>query len=210
MQLLYGTRNLAKIDAMQKRLAGLGIEVIGLDAISQELPDVEETGNTPLENATIKALAYYKALHMPVFSCDSGLYIDNIPKDLQPGIHVRTINGKYLTDEEMASYYSGMAARYGDLRARYRNAICLVLDEDHIYQAMDKSMESETFLITSKSRPVRRKGFPLDSLSVDIKTGKHFYDLEASALDQVAVEDGFLEFFKSIPWVSDSMPHRTQ
>ena len=57
-------------------------------------------------------------------------------------------------------------------------------------------MASEPFVITSKPHPMRKKGFPLDSLSIDIKTGKYYYDLEASALDQVAVEDGFLEFFQ--------------
>lgn len=40
--------------------------------------------------------------------------------------------------------------------------------------------------------------FPLDSLSIDIKTNKYYYDLPASELDQVAVEDGFLEFFKTV------------
>ena len=45
---------------------------------------------------------------------------------------------------------------------------------------------------------MRKPGFPLDSLSIDIKTGKYYYDLAAEELDVVAVEDGFLEFFKKI------------
>ena len=134
---------------------------------------------------------------MPVFSCDSGLYIDGIPQEEQPGIHVRTVNGRYLSDEEMLEHYSGLARKYGDLTARYRNAICLVLDEEHIYRAMDKSMESAPFIITSRPHSaIRKKGFPLDSLSVDIRTGKYYYDLEEKELDQVATGDGFLDFFR--------------
>ena len=196
MRLLYATGNSAKITAMQNRLSKLGIELIGLKDLGREIPKVVEDGNTPLENARKKALGYYETFQIPLFSCDSGLYIDRIPQELQPGIHVRTINGKYLTDVEMMEYYSGLAAKYGDLTARYRNAICLVLDKDHIYQAMEESMASAPFIITSKPHARRREGFPIDSLSIDMKTGKYYYDLENDKLDQVAVEDGFLDFFK--------------
>ena len=170
--------------------------MIGLKEIDMELPEIDEDGNTPLENARKKALAYYAAFKMPVFSCDSGLYIDDIPEEDQPGVHVRTINGKYLTDEEMIGHYSSLAKKYGDLTARYRNAICLVLDDEHVYEAMEESMASEPFIITEKPHAILRKGFPLDSLSINRKTGKYYYDLEEDELDQVAVEDGFLEFFK--------------
>ncbi|WP_310601591.1 non-canonical purine NTP pyrophosphatase [Anaerosporobacter sp.] len=196
MQLLYGTGNPAKISAMKRRLADSNIEIIGLKDLNKEIPEVIEDGNTPLENATLKAKAYYKEYGMPVFSCDSGLYIDAIPDELQPGVHVRTVAGKVLTDAEMRDYYSGLAAKYGNLKARYRNAICLVIDEEHIYGAMDENMESGEFIITSKSHEKVKEGFPLDSISIDIKSGKYYYDLDKDELDQLAVEDGFLEFFK--------------
>ena len=181
---------------MRNRLSTLGIELIGLKDLNLTIPEVIEDGNTPLENASKKALGYYEAFQIPLFSCDSGLYLDGVPQELQPGIHVRTINGKYLTDAEMMDYYSGLAVKYGDLTARYRNAICLILDKKHIYKAMEESMASKPFLITSKPHPRRKEGFPLDSLSIDIRTGKYYYDLEKDELDQVAVEDGFLVFFK--------------
>ena len=198
MKLLYGTGNPAKLEAMRRRLAPLGMELIGLKEVEKPLPEIEEDGKTPLENAEKKALAYYKAFHIPVFSCDSGLYIDGIPDAEQPGIHVRTINGKYLNDDEMLAHYTGLAKKYGDLRARYRNAICLVLDEKYIYKAMNEDMASEPFIITTKPHAVRNPGFPLDSISIDIKTGKYYYDLQGSELDQVAVEDGFLKFFENV------------
>ena len=203
MKLLYGTGNPAKLDAMKKRLAILGIECIGLREIDRAVPEVIEDGSTPLENAEKKAKAYYEAFHMPVFSCDSGLYIDGIPKTEQPGVHVRTINGKYLTDDEMLEYYINMVVKYGDLVARYRNAICLYTDDGRKYSAMDKDMESGPFLITQTAHRIRKKGFPLDSISLDIKTGKHFYDLTEEELDQVAVEDGFLRFFKNLNFLKN-------
>lgn len=131
MKLLYGTGNTAKLSVMRKKLAELGIELIGLRDLGCEIPSVPEDGHTPLENARQKAAAYYQAFRIPVFSCDSGLYFDDVPDEIQPGVHVRTVKGKYLTDEEMLAYYSGLAKQYGDLTASYKNAICLVMDEEH-------------------------------------------------------------------------------
>lgn len=200
-QLLYGTGNQAKLAAMRRALSPLGLRIIGLGDIDRNrftVPEVTEDGTTPLENAEKKALAYYKAFRMPVFSCDSGLYFEGVPEAEQPGVHVRTVGGKVLTDEEMQKHYIGLAEKYGDLKAVYKNAVCLVIDETHVYKVMEKSMESEPFLITSRPHKdgVRQKGFPLDCLSVHIGTGKYYYDMEEGELDRIAVEPGFVEFFR--------------
>ena len=197
MKLLYGTGNPAKLEAMRRRLAGLDFEIAGLKDMEKEAPQVPEDGRTPLENARQKALAYHKFYGIPVFSCDSGLYFEGLPEELQPGVHVRTVGGRYLTDQEMLEYYGSLAKKYGGLKARYRNAICLVVDREHVYESMDESLASDYFLLTGIPHSgIQHRGFPLDSLSVDIKTGKYFYDLEEEQVDQVAVEDGFLEFFR--------------
>lgn len=202
MKLLYGTGNPAKLSAMKSRLESLDIQLISLNDLRAEgktIPEVPENGNTPLENARQKALAYYEAFKMPVFSCDSGLYFDNVPDEVQPGVHVRNVNGKCLSDEEMMEYYAGLVKQYGNLTARYKNAICFVMDETHIYEAMEPSMESEKFILTDVPHSkVRKKGFPLDSMSIDIRTNQYYYDLPAEKLEQVAVEDGFLMFFQKV------------
>ncbi|MFG6368139.1 MAG: hypothetical protein K1W16_06870 [Lachnospiraceae bacterium] len=203
MRFLYGTGNPAKLSAMKKCLESINrkynIELIGLKDLNVEIPLAPENGSTPLENAHQKAVTYYKAFRLPVFSCDSGLYFDNILEQDQPGVHVRTVNGKSLTDEEMVVHYSGLAKKYNNLTAHYKNAICFVYDDTHLYEAMDPSMESEKFVIATKPHSaIREKGFPIDSLSIDIKTGKYFYDLSKRKLNQMAVEDGFLQFFEFI------------
>lgn len=202
MKILYGTGNLAKLSVMKKRFESLNpkynIELIGLNDLKMEIPQVPEDGSTPLENAHLKAVAYYNAFHIPVFSCDSGLYFDNVPDEVQPGVHVRRVHGRNLTDEEMLAYYSGLAQKYGNLTARYKNAVCFVYSDTQLFEMMDASLESEKFLIASKPHSaIREKGFPLDSLSIDIKTGKYYYDLPTQELlAQVDVEDGFLHFFE--------------
>lgn len=202
MRLLYGTGNPAKLSSMRQRLEPLDIELISLEDLRAEgftIPEVPENGDTPLDNARQKAAAYYKAFRIPVFSCDSGLYFDDVPDEIQPGVHVRTVNGKCLSDGQMIEYYSGLARQYGNLTARYKNAICFVMDENHIYEAMTPAMESEPFILTDTPHSaIRKKGFPLDSLSIDIQTNKYYYDLSAEKLDEVAVEDGFLVFFENV------------
>ena len=163
MKLLYGTGNLAKLSAMRNRLEQLDIELIGLNDMRAEgkiVPKVIEDGNTPLENARLKAMAYYEAFQIPVFSCDSGLYFDNVPDEVQPGVHVRNVNGKCLSDDEMIDYYSGLVKAYGNLVARYRNAICFVMDDTHIYEAMEPSMESEKFILTDTAVLQSRSHLP--------------------------------------------------
>ena len=85
MKILYGTTNKGKLQAMAAAVKPLGIELIGLNELECKLPSINENGHTPLENAEIKAKAYYEAFRMPVFSCDSGLYFDELPEEEQPG-----------------------------------------------------------------------------------------------------------------------------
>lgn len=198
MKLLYGTANPAKLQSMKKMLEGLDIELVGLDEVCVTAESVEESGSNPLENARIKALEYYKALGQPVFSCDSGLFIDGLNQEEQPGVHVRRVGGKTLTDEEMIAYYSGIAQRLGGIAtARYQNAICLVLDDDNIHVYDGGDISSESFLLSAKAHPRRIQGFPLDSISIEPQTGKYYYDLEdnRSDINSYDIGQGFREFF---------------
>lgn len=134
--LIYGTRNRAKLDAMRRCVQPFGIAIEGLPP-GTNIPPVDESGSDPLENAQIKASAFYRVLHRPVFSCDSGLFFDGLPAGEQPGTHVRRVQGRELTDNEMIEYYAALAAKHGGrLTARYQNAIYLIMDEEHIYHRM--------------------------------------------------------------------------
>ena len=198
MKILYGTTNKGKLQAMEKAVKELGIELIGLNDLNCELPSISENGKTPLENAEIKARAYYEAFHMPVFSCDSGLYFDELADHEQPGIHVRRVNGKELNDDEMIQYYSSLAEQHGGkITGRYRNAIYFIVDEKHHYSSMDMSIATEPFILVAKPHVKRVEGFPLDSLSIDIRSGKYYYDLEVKDVS-TSVDEGVRRFFTAI------------
>lgn len=198
MRILYGTTNKGKLQAMEKSVKQLDIEIIGLNDLDCKLPVIEECGRTPLENAEIKARAYFEAFHIPVFSCDSGLYFDELTDEEQPGIYVRRVNGRELNDDEMIKYYSTLAGKYGGkITGRYRNAIYFILDEDHYYSSMDMSIATEPFILVTKPHVKRVEGFPLDSLSIDIETGKYYYDIEVKDVS-TSVDDGVRKFFTDV------------
>lgn len=198
MKVLYGTTNQAKLDSMRRITKPLGLDMISLRDIDQPLPVINENGKNPLENARIKASAYYKAFSMPVFSCDSGLYFDGLDEKLQPGTHTRRVNGKELSDEEMIAYYAGLADRYnGQLIGRYRNAICFFLDEETCFSSMDESLSTEPFILVNKPHEKRVSGFPLDSLSMDINSGKYYFDLQERSVES-AMEQGFQSFWENV------------
>ena len=199
MRILYGTTNQAKLESMRRITKSLDLEIIGLNDLKQPIPKGDESGKSPLENAELKARAYFNAFSMPVFSCDSGLYFEQVEEKYQPGTHIRRVNGKELSDEEMIEYYSNLAKMHGNqLLGRYRNAICLVLNENTCFSSMDEMLATEPFKLVSVAHPKRVKGYPLDSLSVDIHSGKYYYDMQEKSVDQSAIEQGFTEFFQKV------------
>lgn len=104
MKVLYGTGNKGKFSSMQRVFTSFDHELICLNDLDIKITDVIEEGETPLENACKKAEVYYDAFKLPVFSCDSGMVTEGIPDALQPGVHVRVVNGKRLSDEESVEH----------------------------------------------------------------------------------------------------------
>ncbi len=196
MNLIYGTSNPSKLESMIKALEGLNLSITGLQELGMKIEDAEETGKDPLSNAEQKALFYFKQIKQPVFSCDSGLYFEGVNEEDQPGVLIRRINGKAMSDMEMIIYYSNLAAKYGGkLTAYYKNSICLVMDENSIYKYDGEDIHSEKFHMVDKPHPNYREGFPLDSLSVEIESMKYYYDLDNTEGESLGVIHGFRNFF---------------
>ena len=200
MNLLYGTTNKSKIEFMQACVAPLGINILSLADVSAPKLYIEENGNSPLENACIKARAYYNALKTPLFSCDSGLYIDGLPESRQPGINVRG-PGDHMTDADATAYYAALAAEMGGkMVARYVHAICFIDRNGTVHQHMGKDIASAPFYMVDTPHAIRKEGFPLDSLSVHMASGKYYYDLaDGQYYDDIGSggsgNNGFAAFF---------------
>lgn len=64
-RLIYGTGNPAKLTHMRDMLSPLPLEIAGIPSIAGTLPEIDESGNDPLQNAVIKAEAYFERLRLP-------------------------------------------------------------------------------------------------------------------------------------------------
>ncbi len=177
MKLIYATHNPAKLTWLGERLKGLPFAIEGL-AGHPEVPEVDESGQDPLENAQLKARAAHKALGRPVVAADSGLYIDGLSDARQPGVHIRRVGGRRLSDDEMIAHYAGIAKSMGGrATARYRNGICVILGPGRMVTTMADEIGSAPFYLVDVPHPAVEEGFPLDSLSVDIDSGKYYNDV---------------------------------
>ena len=99
-EILFATGNKSKAKRFTKGLLANDIKVLTLEDVNINI-EVEENGTTAIENALIKARDYAKETNLPVFAMDDTLYLENVPEDKQPGMYVRRVNGKRLTDAEM-------------------------------------------------------------------------------------------------------------
>ncbi len=93
-RLLVATHNKGKLAEISEILAPHGVTVVG--AGDMDLPEPEETENTFVGNARIKAHAAAKATGLPALSDDSGITIDAL--DGAPGVYTadwaETDNGR--------------------------------------------------------------------------------------------------------------------
>lgn len=96
-KLLVATRNSGKITEYSELIGDLQVDWLSLEDINLPL-DVEETGDSFLENAVLKATKYAIASGLLTLADDSGLEVDAL--DGEPGVHTARYGGEGLTPVE--------------------------------------------------------------------------------------------------------------
>lgn len=100
--ILIATQNPGKVREMQALLSMLNIQVISAKDYDLNLA-IEETGDTYLENAKLKAMAYCTASGKPALADDSGLEVDAL--DGAPGLYsARYAPQQGATDADRRTY----------------------------------------------------------------------------------------------------------
>ena len=174
-KVLFATENKSKAKRFEDGLLKRGIEIITINDIEKKV-NIEENGKNAIENALIKARAYAKVYNLPVFAMDDNLYIEGIPEEKQPGMYVRRVNGKRLSDEEMIEYYSNLANTYGEngkLTCRWVYGIATIKNDKESTYTWSK----EDFYIVDKPSDKINPGYPLNTISINKKLNKYFTDL---------------------------------
>lgn len=82
-KLVLATHNPGKVGELVELLAPWGVEVVSADALG--LAEPEETGETFVDNALLKARAAMEATGLPALADDSGLAVSGLGG--RPGVH---------------------------------------------------------------------------------------------------------------------------
>ena len=93
--LVLASANAGKITELQQMLGGLGVKIIPQTDL--DIPDIEETGLTFVENAILKARNAAALSNLPAIADDSGLEVDFLRG--APGIYSARFAGEDAGDE---------------------------------------------------------------------------------------------------------------
>jgi XTP/dITP diphosphohydrolase len=130
--LLVATHNLGKIREYRSLLADLPLNVTWLDQEGVTL-EVEETGTTFVENASLKAEQYARLTGLWTWADDSGLEVDAL--EGEPGVYSARYGGPGLSDRDR---YQRLLAALRELpgaprTARFRCVVAIAAPGGPIY-----------------------------------------------------------------------------
>lgn len=131
-QIVLATQNQGKIKEFERLLAQFAsdIQVLGLNEFP-DLPDVDETGSTFIENSLLKSREVSDFTGLPAIADDSGLCIDYL--NGEPGIFSARWSGKHGDDQ--ANIAKALAKLEGvldkDRSAKFCCAVSLVFPKSH-------------------------------------------------------------------------------
>ena len=119
-----GTSNPGKLGELRALLRDVPFELVSL-AEAGVRQNVEETGSTLEENATLKAETYCRLSGLPVLADDSGLQVDALGGE--PGVRSARYAGHEATDAQRIEYLLGRLAEtpLDERQARFRCVVAI-------------------------------------------------------------------------------------
>ncbi len=128
---MVATRNRHKLEELRRILSGFPVELEGLDAWPA-CPEVEETGESFEENASLKASLVAGFTGLPALADDSGLEVDALGG--APGVRSARYAGTGANDrknlEKLLHELEGVPA--GKRTARFSTAIALAAPDGRV------------------------------------------------------------------------------
>jgi len=179
MKLVLATRNHGKIREMAEILAPLNIEVLSMDAFP-DFPEVEEDGETFLENAVKKARVTAQATGEIALADDSGLEVDCL--DGRPGVHSARFAGEPKDDRANNEKLLSLMVDVPPERrtARFRCAIAVVTPGGEVHTT-DGICEGVII-----REPRGGGGFGYDPLFYLRQYGKTFAELDLATKNKIS------------------------
>jgi XTP/dITP diphosphohydrolase len=181
-RIVLATRNPHKVEEITRICADWPVEW----ATDLEIPDVEETGSTYLENALLKAREVAGATGMPALADDSGIEVDALGG--APGPRSARYAGEDASDEKnLRSLLRATAGVPGGGRtARYRAVAAIAWpdgSEVHAEATCEGMLET---------RPRGDGGFGYDPIFVPLGSERTMAELSPEEKDRISHRGGAL------------------
>lgn len=178
MKLVIATRNAHKLDEIRAIFSQPSLELMSSFDFPQ-IPDVEETGTTFVENATLKALALARATGLWAMGDDSGLEVEALGG--APGVYSARYAGLPTVDyaannEKLLQALLGVANR----RACFRTVLALASPEGALY-----TVEGRCDGIIAEA-PRGRGGFGYDPLFIPDGETLAFAEMSAEHKNRIS------------------------
>jgi leucyl-tRNA synthetase len=194
--ILLATTNKSKLKRFHNYLNFNGVH---LHSPTSELYEVNviENGENELENAKIKAKAFFdmqisQEVKMPTLAQDTGIYLEDVPVDMQPGEKTKGAAGVGDDDslevvfDKMTQHYINLVDTYGtngELNAYFLDVYAMY-DGIEYYTAEVK----REVIITNQVHDTGDLHFPLCSLYKTKLHGKYYNSLSKSQMDEFLSE----------------------
>ena len=184
MKLLAATENPHKLQEIRRILEPLGITVLSAGQAGAQATK-EETGQTFMENARIKAWDFFSQTGIPTLADDSGLCVDAL--EGRPGVYSARYGGEGLSHTAkiglLLREMDGVAP--AQRSARFVSAVCCILDTDTVLECEGVCEGSIGY------RPVGEGGFGYDPIFM--LEGRSYAQLTPAQKDAVSHRGRALE-----------------
>lgn len=198
MQLLIATTNPGKVKEIREVIGHLNIEILGLNDLGIT-SDVEETGQTYLENARIKAEFFFQEAggNIATVAEDSGIVVDALKDQL--GVQTRRWGaGAKASDQEWIDHFLTVMQQFPNQRqAKFIS---------HLYytdgtQSLDFCGETEGIIKESLEADIQ-PGIPISACFKPIGSDKVYSAMSETEKNQVShrgkATHAFKQYLESI------------
>jgi len=176
MKIFLATNNKAKIERFKKLINHIdaSIELYSPEELSIKVIDTVENGTTLMENAELKAQAYFGKVDMPILSNDTGFYVEGDGfVDAPKRKALEGVNENDLSEEEISkrllNFWKSVATRHGGkVDAAWVEAFVVLYPNGEIKKAESR----REVVLTDKEFGTPHIHFPVRALYYSKATNK--------------------------------------
>lgn len=187
-EIIFATGNISKGKRFEKGLLENNIKTLTLKDVNIKL-NIEENGQNAIENAKIKARECYRVTNKPSMGMDDTLYLEGVPEDKQPGLFVRRVNGKTLSDDEMIEHYLKLVKDYGKngrLNAKWIYGMVVI---NYKGEEFEYTWKKDNIYMVDTVSDVINPGYPLNSITKLKMIDKYLTELTEEDKEKTKVDE---------------------